>query len=98
MNESQIKTALFSISIFGLGAVALILYQHSQHTGQILGAMNAGSSPAPATVPNSSPVATSLASLAGQPTPGQSNLVPQPAAVSPLTVGSYHSISGGLLN
>ena len=72
MNDEQLKTALFTLGIFSLGAVALILYQHSMHTGQIVGAINAAGMNTGNSIgtPNSvSPVATGNASLAGTPSP-----------------------------
>lgn len=72
---------LFVIGAFAAFAVALILYQHAVHTGQILDAVT--------TAPDNSAIDTSTlasASLAGSPAPGQSNLIPEQLQATPLTI------------
>lgn len=84
MNENQLKTAFFMAGVFALGGVALILYQHSLHTGQIMQALGGGAQ-----------TPSQPASLAGTPAKGQSNLIPFPASVTPMGSGAGWSISGG---
>lgn len=90
MNEAQLKTALFTIGIFGLGAVAVILYQHSLHTGQIIGALQGAQAPGIAGAPQSAvPLTAAPASLAGSPTIGQQNLVQRQLTPTVLKTGPY---------
>lgn len=86
MNEAQWKTALFTIGIFSLGAVGVILYQHTLHTGQLLGAI-ASAAPAPAAAAVVSAAPGRPASLAGTPVWGQAVFTIDPA-VTPLQIGS----------
>lgn len=81
------KGILISLAIFAAGAVAVILYQHSQHTGQVIAALNA-SAPASAT-PVANAVAVAPASTAGLPIIGQANLqmVPQPSPPMQINAG-----------
>lgn len=92
MSQADLNRAMLVIGLFGVAGVALILYQHSLHTGQIVAAL--GSS-APADAANASAFATSPASLAGTPTPGQLNLLPPPPAPALLVAGPGWSVSGG---
>lgn len=86
MDKKELETAMFTIALFSLGAVAIILYQHSVHTGQIVSAINSpGSSPGTSgTIVANAKVNPS----AGGITPGQSNQVPIPSSVGILTSGA----------
>lgn len=84
--------SLMAIALFGIGAVAVILYQHAQATNQVLATL--GASPAA----GASAAATTAAALgipassAGTPTVGQDGSAPVPA-VELLSIGA-----GYLLN
>lgn len=84
------KSEMWIIGLFGLGGVALILYQHSLHSGQIvaaIGGAQAGTPAAPYMPPQSYP-----ASLGGTPTPGQENLQAPAPAVANLVSGPGWSV------
>jgi hypothetical protein len=84
------KTTLFTFTVFAVGAVALIMYQHAMHTQEIINAGTRGVGDTPGINPGvgenvyqGGPIYN--ASLAGQTTPGQINLVPVPA-VTPVEI------------
>ena len=70
--------ALIAMSLFALGAVVVILYQHAHATNQILGAI--GTSPAGQGSSQASGLGVPV-SLAGTPTIGQSGSSLTPAVV-----------------
>ena len=91
MNEAELRSLLI-VGVFAAAAVGLILYQHSLHTGQVLSAMGAGSGgKMGAVVPAAAP--TGYASLAGRPTPGQTNLTPDAPPVAPLQVNAGYTLN-----
>lgn len=94
MDQKEMTLSLFAVGLFALGGVALILYQHSLHTGQIMGAIGAGSSDTPsAVVPAGAVMPGVPASLAGMPTPGQANLQAMPVAAMPIESGPGWTIN-----
>jgi len=93
MDKREIERAVFVIGLFSLGAIALILYQHSVHTGQIIGAINgpSASKTAPAAI-----IANAQANpSAGAITPGQDNQVPDAPNPDLLAAGSNYEFDNG---
>jgi hypothetical protein len=83
----------FIIGLFAAFGVGLILWQHAQHTGQIIQAMGGL---APTNTNNPSVAAGSNviypASLGGTPAPGQPNLSAEPPPLDNLVIGPNWSI------
>ncbi len=90
MNDDQVRMALLVVGIFAAGAVSLILYQHSLHSGQIIAAVQqSGATSAANSVVTGAgspgPIA-GVASLAGTVSPGQENATPIQVTSQPLQV------------
>jgi hypothetical protein len=83
MNEHS--AALMAAALFGIGAVAIILYHHSAATGQIMSALG-GPSTGSGTAPAATASSGNSISLAGTPTPGQTGSVATPP-IQPLQSG-----------
>lgn len=101
--DKDLWAAFAGVGVFALGAVALILYQHSQHTGQITAALGAGSSTGSGVTAGGASLASlpsGAASLGGQATAivGSGISVPldnsSPFSVQPLDSGPGWSIAG----
>lgn len=76
-------SALLTMALFAVGAVAIILYQHASATAQITSAL--GASPNGSAGTGAGGGLASPASLAGTPTVGQSGSSVTPAVV-PLNI------------
>lgn len=82
MNQDA-ASALFIGAILAIGAVAVILYQHSQATAQILAAAGGGAMAGVGA--NAGGLLGASASLAGTPTVGQTGYS-VPPAIAPLQI------------
>lgn len=86
MNHEHM-TAMLAMSLFAIGAVAVILYQHASATAQVVGLLGAsGAQGSPQTAILGMPV-----SLAGTPTVGQSGSAQTPA-VAPLNINPGYTL------
>lgn len=80
----------FVIGLFAAAGVAAILYQHAQHTGQLLQAVGAMGSafratPQPGTTGGDNMIYPG--SLAGTPSPGQENMQAENPPLNNLNIG-----------
>lgn len=81
-------SALLATALFGLGAVALILYNHAAATNKVLAALSPGVAPGAAATPGNGLGLS--ASLAGSPTPGQTGTSVNPPVVPIVVTPGYY--------
>lgn len=83
-------SALMAATLFAIGAVAVIIYQHMNATQQVLSAMNSGKN-APTATTNATGGVGAAASLAGMPTAGQTGTSAMPP-VMPMNINPGYTI------
>lgn len=74
-------SALMAATLFAIGAVAVIIYQHMNATNRVIAAMNTGNGRGISTTVASSGIGAA-ASLAGMPTVGQTGTSAMPPVMA----------------